>query len=696
MRLSVVAWIGQIGRIGLIVSISGMVGAGFAAGAQPPRPSALAGVAGLARRVTYTETKVPLGELVEKVAGETGVKLTAGRSVADEPVAVVVKEMPARELLDQLAGLLDYQWSRQGHEGAWRYEIDQDLAAKQREEALRQAQMVAVEKRLRERLASYVDLARMPEEKLQALLDTAQKHQEESQKLSPELRQALLRSPEERAREQQFADARALWTPANRALARLVGSLTPRQWNALRKEGWLNFCTDPQPGEERLPVEVEKAFQARQPGALPSLRPVSAADSTMVEEMRRGDEAAREQWASASGYRVTIRMDADRIQTGGALWLTANAAPLRSGEPMAANPLEGDSWRRIFLYAGPEDLPQQQEQAAEQTPERLARLQQDPVVGVKKPFSLTVKPRRKPFGSGTFPLRFRDLLPDLARIYGVQLLSDAYWTSSPRADELPAAGEPTALFTLLDRLAGSTHRWQQASVARGEEGASGASDRVIRLRSRTWFFDRPREVPLRMVRHWQQVAAVQGILPLEEYVAMASSLTDAQLDSLDQVLDQVEMPFGAVDTLSSLALRHALRLYASLSPGQRQALAQGRPVPVAEMTPLQRTRFLIGLKEDVRRWAQPIPVDASRWTEGSFALARERLVRTILNEGGSVYLERVDAPHPGGSLAAEFGQPVAAAPARVDQVKFQFRYGPGETREIGLTVALVPASVTGG
>src|SRR5439155_7925239 len=120
------------------------------------------------------------------------------------------------------------------------YEIDQDLAAKQCEEALRQSQMAAVEKRLRERLASYLELARLPEEKLQALLAAAQQHEQELQRLSPEQRQAMLGSPEERARQQRSDDARALWPPANRALVRLIGRLTPRQSSALREDGWLN------------------------------------------------------------------------------------------------------------------------------------------------------------------------------------------------------------------------------------------------------------------------------------------------------------------------------------------------------------------------------------------------------------------------------------------------------------------------
>src|SRR6266542_884343 len=82
--------------------------------------SPLEGIAALEKPVTYSETKIPLGELVQLVAAETHVRLTAARAVSDEPVAVVVKEYPARQLLEQLAGLLDYQWGRQGTEGHWR------------------------------------------------------------------------------------------------------------------------------------------------------------------------------------------------------------------------------------------------------------------------------------------------------------------------------------------------------------------------------------------------------------------------------------------------------------------------------------------------------------------------------------------------------------------------------------------------
>jgi hypothetical protein len=95
----------------LMLSLMGCALSALAASESRPR-TVLTNVPGLEKRVTYTETKIPLGELVAKVAADTGVPLTAARDVADEPVAVVVKEFPARELLEQLADLLDYRWSR--------------------------------------------------------------------------------------------------------------------------------------------------------------------------------------------------------------------------------------------------------------------------------------------------------------------------------------------------------------------------------------------------------------------------------------------------------------------------------------------------------------------------------------------------------------------------------------------------------
>src|SRR3989442_14348500 len=103
-RAVVLAW--------LICCTGGPAMPGAHAEAPKPNRSVLAEVKELDKPVSYTETKIPLGELVQKVAKETGASLTAAREVADEPVAVIVKDLEARQLLEQLADLLDYRWTR--------------------------------------------------------------------------------------------------------------------------------------------------------------------------------------------------------------------------------------------------------------------------------------------------------------------------------------------------------------------------------------------------------------------------------------------------------------------------------------------------------------------------------------------------------------------------------------------------------
>ena len=491
-------------------------------------------------------------------------------------------------------------------------------------------------------------------------------------------------SPEEQERSRRCTIARNLWTGTNRALTHMLQSLTPQQWQMLREEGWLTFSSDPRPGELRLPGEMEKTFRSSPSN---QFRPDQAGiynDPQAGERLRQQDQQFRETWAAATGYRVTMRLETDQYQSKGALFLSANAHPMRAGT-LNPNPPFFGMGTRVFLYAGPEDQSQQQAAEAERTPERAARLARDPVVGVPKRLEVTVKPRQKPFGAGTEPLRFRDLLPDLARTYSVQIISDAYWASSPRVGEPLSSGEGVSLYALLDRLAGRTHTWDH-------------EEKVIRLRSRTWCFDRPREVPLRLVRRWKEIAEKQRLLPLEEYVRMATELTDAQIETLQDLEKEAGFPFGSLGAIGVQFARHALRLYASLTPAQRQSLWRREAVPVRAMSRPQQALFLAGLKERARRTDPPIPIDLARWSEGRFALAQDRLVRTILNQGGMSYFEPAPASDAGalGTGAARpagvripdaIGTPVKEPPVRVDRVRFDFQYGPEQRQSVGLTVA---------
>src|SRR2546423_636072 len=73
---------------GLVTASLTPVLPGLAAEASAGRRPILEGVAALNKPVTYSETKIPLGELVQRLAADTGAPLKAARDVADEPVAV--------------------------------------------------------------------------------------------------------------------------------------------------------------------------------------------------------------------------------------------------------------------------------------------------------------------------------------------------------------------------------------------------------------------------------------------------------------------------------------------------------------------------------------------------------------------------------------------------------------------------------
>jgi hypothetical protein len=307
-----------------------------------------------------------------------------------------------------------------------------------------------------------------------------------------------------------------------------------------------------------------------------------------------------------------------------------------------------------------------EQRLVEDAPERLAVLEKDPVLGVKRRFQPEVKQRTPGVGpSSSRARRLPELLPELARVYGVQLLSDAYWSAPPVAPDALDTAEPTMLFELLDRLAGTVHRWDH----RGN---------LVRLRSRTWFFDRPREVPLRLVRRWKELSDREAALPLAEYLQMAGALTDAQLDGLGSLAGEQGLPLGLPGAGSA---RHVLRLYGSLSPAQQQALWQGNAIPAAKMAPAQRVLFAAGLQERSRYGRPPLP--PAQWAAGSLSLTSERFV-LIREQRGGVRQDRLErAPIPGApdSDPAAGRAAIPGAPLRYPIISLRVRLSGGPQAE---------------
>jgi hypothetical protein len=644
--------------------------------------SVLKDVAGLETPVTITEAKIPLGELVARIATETGVSLRAAREVADEPVALVVRDMPARELLEEFAHLLDYRWSRRGKREAWRYEIGQDVAAKQREEALRQAIYAGTEKRFRQEVQQHIEMAVLSQQQIQAILDAEEQRRKRLEKLPPEQQWALLTSPEEQSQSRRAQVAGALSSPIKRSLARLLGGLTPQQRNALLREGKeIVFSTDPQPGELPLPPDTNRILSTERPVSSPPGTIVFPDDPRAEALRHQRERETQDQWAAAKAYRVILRMNftpTEPMGSSGGLYALRVEAGARLTQPTGSFFMSAGLGSTLLISGRPLDL-LLQDLSEQKRSQRRTEGEKDPVLGEKKLFRVPMSSHSASatLGGEARPLLL-DLLLELARTYDVHFISDAYWNSSPILDLAAVTGEPTSLSTLLDRSAWFTHRWER----RG---------RLVRLRSRTWFFDRPREVPLRLVRRWKALIERFSELPLDEYLAIATTLNDDQLATADRIIRAIGLP----QTFTrSRPTWHALRLYASLTPAQQLALWQGQRLSVAEMTRPQRELFL----KAVRSQAQilPTPMNPEQPAEGSFSATRNRFVRVSeQGEGVTRYQDE------------RTSEPAAAPPAKRDsdrtpgirfsdeavrrsimRLEFHFTYGPELRGTVDLMVSM--------
>jgi hypothetical protein len=574
--------------------------------ADAPKRSPFEGVAALEKPITLSETKIPLGELVHKVAAETGVKLSATREVADEPVAVVVKELPARELLEQLADLLDYMWSKRGKDGEERYEIWQDLAAKQREEALRQAGVVAAWKQLQAEVGRVTAMARLPLPQIEAIQLASERRLDEAAKLPRDQPQAFVRSPEVQEWNDRLRIANIVSIPIPRAVAAALGRLSPRQWDTLRRDRRLVLSTQPQPGELPLPEDAARMFRAT---SLPRRSPEGIGGSPdAVAAQREADRAWQANWEAATGYRMQIVLDDRNLVAGRTVDLQATVSPLPAGAPVPDVPLGWQMGVHLVGVAAAGD--------PEPTPEHLAEWVKDPILGRAAP----VKPRpaaAERSGPTTAGNRrsILDLLPDLAQSYGAGFITDAYW-HTPVVYGQTLEPEPAPLYRNLALLAGHAYRWDR----RGS---------LVRLRSRAWYLERPREVPLRLVRRWAAIGERLGALPLDEYVAMATELRDPQLQDLSVLVRRGALPVGLNDIESVYRARHGLRLYAALTPPQLDALWAGQPLSLTATSGPQRSQFeaaLAGIVGDRDPGADP-PFTMAGWQDPRFTVTRFRMSR---------------------------------------------------------------------
>jgi hypothetical protein len=216
----------------------------------------------LQRRITVWLKMEPLRDALRTIGKQTGVALRCQDAIAEEKVAIFVRERPAHEMLTQLAGALRYAW-RKDEDAYVLYVPDE---TRQAEEKAARGISEQRARMLREMLQAARELAAVPEQQRIALHKKLWESPEETEKsLKPSWRElvyVMLPTSEGRAVGDPTAgdhlyEETGVYSYMLPGVAWMcLASLPERGVNALIRGEWVGFSSKPAEGVYLFPPEV--------------------------------------------------------------------------------------------------------------------------------------------------------------------------------------------------------------------------------------------------------------------------------------------------------------------------------------------------------------------------------------------------------------------------------------------------------
>ena len=512
----------------------------------------------LFKKVTLHLKGASLEDLCAELGKQLGVRFAASRGVQDDKATVLVKDRPARDVLREVARLFGYIWSRSGEEGKYRYELVQDLRSQLAEQEMRDRDLRAALVALDEQMQGYQSVLGLTPEQIEA-------------------RRAKSNGPEQerlaRVSGPQWAGMQAYLrlTPAERAglvhgtPLRFGGSQAdanhrlPEEWSTLLSPFFSPSGTR-QPSFSVAGLEVKLQINRSELGQLTleteamallqgqGVPPVIGIPGVLATasspSVAKPNNAARN--AALQKDPLFQRLVSLRPETSCRTQKAAEEASKR-GEPQPAPQAE------LLRYA---------QAGLAMTPEKYARLNQN----------------RAPHVTSA------DLWEAVHEQTGLPVVADYYSLAYPQS-AVTARG---SLFEVLGKVGDELRvRWKKDGD-------------FLLCRSTSYFWDRQKEVPNRLLLRCVADRERPGGLPLGDLLELAQ-LSDDQLDSetVGNVVthcwnvpewDLLQKPGGW------LSARPWARLIGSLPPGQVNEVFSAEGVPVRSLTPESR-RAVVALME---------------------------------------------------------------------------------------------------
>jgi RNA polymerase sigma-70 factor, ECF subfamily len=547
----------------------------------------------LTQKVTCAFKGTALSDLCEKLKTDTGVHLTAGPSVADEKVTLFCEKLPLREVMRQLSRPLGYTWLRsKSSDGrrqtgggspkseeatdrppttdyrlpspVYRYELVQDLRSQLLEEELRNRDrneaLSALDREIQQ-FRPYLDLS--PDQAL------------EKARSAPPTEKKLL----ERL------------SGLGWGVAQLYFRLSPAQVNSLLAGQELEFRQEPGNGELPLPPEMAA-------GVLSSLRDrrvLVSGDGVSwghPDQLHNGLPPSQVAGAQPLVHLRIVPSELGQYTLEGYSGLTLEhpscvlltrddaraLGPLATGiSPSAQQP------NNAAANARSSNDPALQRRVSV-TPDAAGALDAGPAQARREEITglsptgvrpLAGSPRLAPGVSKK--VTAAEVLEALHRASGMPIVADYYTRLFPVST---VSCESLRLYEALNLLGDAVRlRWRK-------EGD------WLQFRSASFFQDRLKEVPNRLLNRWAAARRQRGYLELDELLEIAA-LPDAELDA-SAMAEGAKERYGLEewDLARNPKLRPHWRFLAALTPAQRQEAATPSGLAFIRLTLPQQQEFL--------------------------------------------------------------------------------------------------------
>jgi Putative zinc-finger len=501
----------------------------------------------LARDVTVQQKATALSDLCERLRGDSGIRLEAGQSVADEKVIVLCSKVPLRDVMRQLGRPFGYTWLRSGKEGDYRYELVQDLRSQLMEEELRN----------RDRAAALLALEREIERYRPYLA------------LSPD--EALARSktapPTEKPRLENLASTG--WGPIH-----MYFRLSHSDMEALRAGHELFFSQEQQLqnlqlGQRPLPSDLTR-------GVLQSVRGwrLIKSDSGFTGTVDLTDPRGLS-LTTVPEVRAQMNLKLIQSEMGQSMLLGASGFFTPRGLPqiedMMTSPTGAYAVGMSPAALKPENATTNAQFAHD--PElrpRISILCQPTCRPAPDP---TASPENAPAPKVTAA----DVLEAIHRASSMPIVAD-YYTRLYKPEDVSTHNRP--LFDALNQLADAMR------LSWNKDGA------WLQFRSVSYYDDRLKEVPNRLLTRWATARRQHGALSLDELIEIAQ-LPDAQLDATGMA-EGARDCYGLVewDLARNRTLRPHLRYLTGFTSAQRQEAMSDAGLPFTKMSLAQQQGFL--------------------------------------------------------------------------------------------------------